>query len=126
MFRHHARVAAALSVLVVAAVGCSSSDGTSPTGSCNPGGTTICAVNTAFSPATLTVQAGATITFHNADGFEHTTTSSSVPTGATTWDRTLSGGGETTMTLNTPGTYQYYCRIHGTPTTGMRGTIVVQ
>lgn len=125
MFRQHARVVAALTLLAAGVLSCSSSS-TSPSGACTPGGTTVCAVNTSFSPTTLTVSVGTTVTFHNADGFQHTTTSSSVPTGATTWDHSLSGGGETTVTLNTPGTYQYYCRIHGTPTTGMRGTIVVQ
>ena len=28
--------------------------------------------------------------------------------------------------FNTPGTYLYFCSVHGSPTTGMRGTIVVQ
>jgi len=39
---------------------------------------------------------------------------------------TLSTAGQTfTHTFNTAGTFGYYCSFHGTPTTGMRGTVVV-
>ena len=30
------------------------------------------------------------------------------------------------QTFNSPGTYVYFCVVHGSPTAGMRGTIVVQ
>ncbi len=39
---------------------------------------------------------------------------------------TLSTAGQTfTHTFNTAGSFGYYCSFHGTPTTGMRGTVVV-
>jgi plastocyanin len=30
------------------------------------------------------------------------------------------------QTFTTPGTYVFYCVVHGTPSSGMRGTITVQ
>ncbi len=126
MSRHVPRLVAALLVLVAGSVRCSSSDGTSPSNSCTPGGTTICAVNTAFSPATLTVPVGSLVTFHNADNFTHTTTSSSSPTGGTQWDVSMAAGEEAHVAFDTKGTYQYYCRIHGSPGAGMHGTVIVE
>ena len=34
--------------------------------------------------------------------------------------------GSVTRTFSTPGTFNYHCTIHGTATSGMRGTVVVQ
>jgi plastocyanin len=34
--------------------------------------------------------------------------------------------GTHSVTFDTPGTYEYYCSIHGSPTSGMRGKIVVK
>ncbi len=80
--------------------------------------------NTAFNPSTLTVAAGTTVTWVNMDPFTHTTTSN--PGSSQTWNITVTSGGTAQVTFSTPGTFQYYCTIHGTPTSGMRGTIVVQ
>ena len=80
--------------------------------------------NTAFNPATRTVSVGTTVTWVNQDGFTHTTSSS--PGSAQTWDVTVGPGASTSVTFSAAGTYEYYCRIHGTPTIGMRGTIIVQ
>ena len=33
--------------------------------------------------------------------------------------------GEYTRDFFLPGTYEYYCSVHGTPTSGMRGTVTV-
>jgi plastocyanin len=30
------------------------------------------------------------------------------------------------LTFDTPGEYPYYCAVHGSPSQGMRGTIVVE
>ena len=80
---------------------------------------------TAFSPLVDTVAAGSTVTWTNQDGFLHTVTYASGP-GATYDSGNIAYGGAYTHTFATAGTYGYYCKIHGTPTTGMRGTIVVQ
>jgi plastocyanin len=102
-----------------------SSGGYGSNGSCTPTATQVCMVMTSFSPMSRTVAAGTTVTFINGDGFNHTTTSSSVPSGASSWNTTVGAGSSTSVMLSVKGTYQYYCTIHGTPTTGMRGTITV-
>jgi plastocyanin len=59
----------------------------------------------------------------NKDGVAHTVTYSSGVGSA--FNGSVNGGGSFQVTFNTAGTVQYYCTLHGTPTSGMRGTIVV-
>ena len=71
----------------------------------------------AFSPATLTITVGDTVTWTNEDQIEHTATST---TGA--FDSGLLGQGESySFTFMTPGTFDYLCTPHPT----MTGQIVV-
>lgn len=72
----------------------------------------------AFSPDTLTVAAGSTVTWTNADGTTHTATADD---GAFDSDR-LAEGDSYEETFDEPGTYAYHCDIHR----GMEGTIVVE
>ena len=81
--------------------------------------------NTAFNPPTRTVAVGTTVTWMNQDGFTHTVTYSS-GAGPAFDSGSISGGGNFSVTFNTAGTVQYYCKIHGAPGSGMHGTIVVQ
>lgn len=72
----------------------------------------------AFSPATLTITAGDTVTWTNEDQVAHTATST---TGA--FDSGLLDQGDSfSLTFTTPGTYDYLCTPHPT----MTGRIVVQ
>ena len=72
----------------------------------------------AFSPATLTITAGDTVTWTNQDQMIHTVTST---TGA--FDSgDLDPGDAFSFTFTTPGTYDYLC----TPHPFMTGQIVVQ
>lgn len=73
---------------------------------------TVTVGNFFFSPATLTVNLGDTIRWVWASGF-HTTTSSSVPAGAATWDAPITGP-TTFLEYKTTvaGTYNYFCKIH--------------
>ncbi len=80
--------------------------------------------SSAFAPTPDTIAAGSTVTWTNNDGYGHTVTS--VPGSAEVFDASVAGGANFAHTFSTPGTYTYYCKIHGTPTSGMRGTIVVQ
>src|SRR5439155_15724566 len=90
-----------------------SSSNTSGTVSVGPGGTTT------FSPASVTIKPGSTVTWTLSAG-SHTVTCESFNSG------TMSTDGQTfTHTFNTAGSFGYYCSFHGTPTTGMRGTVVV-
>ncbi len=115
-------------------VSCGSSTGTNyggggggGGGGCTPTATKICtAAGSQFSPVTLTVAAGTTVTWQNGDGIGHTVTSATGS--ADTYDMALASG-TVSHQFATAGTYNYYCKIHGingTPPTGMHGTITVQ
>ncbi|HEV8583116.1 MAG TPA: Calx-beta domain-containing protein [Thermoanaerobaculia bacterium] len=77
---------------------------------------------TSFSPATITVDAGQPVCWtwnatssHNVKADDGTFTSGS-PATSGTFQRTFT----------TPGTYGYYCQVHGSLTGGMRGTVIVR
>ncbi len=77
-----------------------------------------------FSPQSLSVAAGTTIKFTNNDNTLHTVTFTSAPSGVSLTsisDSSLAAGSSFTVTLLTPGTYQYHCTIHS----WMTGTITV-
>ena len=72
-----------------------------------------------FSPSTMTIKAGDSITWTNMDTVAHTVTSDS----GNELDSPRFGKGQTyTYTFNTPGTYNYHC----TPHPSMKGTIIVK
>jgi plastocyanin len=81
-------------------------------------GTSVTIKDYAFTPPTLTVPAGTTVTWTNADAVPHTATASdgSFDSG------NLSPGQSYAFTFSTPGSYPYVCQYHA----GMHGTIVVQ
>jgi len=76
----------------------------------------------AFHPGTITVSAGAMVTWTNYDSVAHTVTSDSGV--APAFDSGSVGPGATYSLMLTlpPGTYGYHCNIH----VGMTGKIVVQ
>ena len=74
--------------------------------------------NFSFSPSTLTVKAGTTVTFNGVSG-AHTVTSDSGSQMA--FDQSVSEGSSVTITFANPGTYKYHCSFHSQ----MHGTIVV-
>jgi amicyanin len=79
---------------------------------------TVTIVDFAYSPATVTITAGDTVTWTNEDAVVHTATST---TGAfDTGD--LAQGESYSVTFTTSGTYAYLC----TPHPSMTGQIVVQ
>jgi plastocyanin len=66
------------------------------------------------------------VTFVNKEDVAHRVVSSSIPSGAVAFASPTPGVNQTfSVTLSVAGTYQYFCSIHGTATSGMRGTIVV-
>jgi plastocyanin len=72
----------------------------------------------AFSPASVTVPVGGTVTWTNSDTVDHTVTSMGKgPLGSAT----LKTGGTYSSTFTTAGTYMYYCAIHP----DMMGMVVV-
>jgi plastocyanin len=76
----------------------------------------------AFSPAAVTIDPGQPVCWTWSGGSEHTVKgddgsfTSGPPATSGTFQRTF----------NTPGTYGYYCQVHGSTTGGMRGTVVVR
>jgi plastocyanin len=103
--------------LAVIALGCGggSDNPTQPTGN---NGFTVSVVNNAFSPATITVPVGSTVTWQwNSDGVTHNVTFQ---------DGTTSGNmnsGSFPRTFQAAGTFPYLCTIHGS--LGMTGTVTV-
>ncbi|MCL8016416.1 cupredoxin family copper-binding protein [Streptomyces sp. AS02] len=74
----------------------------------------------AYSPATLTIPAGSTVTWTNQDTAPHDVKTTSGP--AAVHSPMLNKGGSWSFTFTTPGTYAYYCTVHP----NMTARIVVQ
>jgi plastocyanin len=72
----------------------------------------------AFSPQSITVTVGDTVTWTNSDSASHTATAddNSFDTGS------IANGGSKSVTFSTTGTFPYHCTIHSS----MTGTVVVE
>jgi plastocyanin len=119
--------AAGATALGLVIASCNSSTSYGGGGGCTATATQVCMVGLSFSPTSLTVTAGTTVTWNNGSSTTHSVTSA---TGSTdVYDSPDIGVGSTFQhTFATAGTYHYYCRFHGTngnPPTGMSGTITV-
>ncbi|MBL8299730.1 MAG: hypothetical protein JNN30_15445 [Rhodanobacteraceae bacterium] len=90
-----------------------------------------------YSPSSLTIQAGDTVTFRNAGGFHNVVADDGSFRCSVDCEREgygLSNSGapsssswSQTMTFNLPGEVGYYCSVHGGPGgAGMAGKIIVQ
>ena len=106
--------------VVIGAMACSSGHGASNTKTSSPPafGNSVTLQNFAFSPATLTVKVGTTVTWTNKDGTTHTVTSDSGVFNS----GNLSPNATFSYTFNNTGTFTYHCSIH----TYMTGTVIVQ
>jgi plastocyanin len=79
---------------------------------------TVTMTGSTFDPATVTIQAGDTVTWTNADQLDHDATANDG-----SWATATFGlGGSGAVTFQMAGTYPYYCTIHP----GMTGTVIVQ
>ena len=75
-----------------------------------------------FSPATITVAAGTTVTWTHLGEIRHTVTADD----GSFDSPTMAGGDTFAFTFDTPGTYAYYCRFHGgAGQSGMSGVVIV-
>jgi plastocyanin len=126
-------------VLSLAACGSSGSTATSPTTTTTtvPTGSTASATidvpapdgatgdygqskdksQSSFTPATVTVPVGGTVTWTNSDITTHTTTAL-----AGAWNATMAPGASFSRVFPTAGTFDYKCTIHA----AMSGTITVK
>ena len=64
--------------------------------------------NFTFTPASLTVKAGTTVTWTNRDDIPHTVTSSA----KLFRSKALDTDDKFSFTFTTPGTYEYFCSLH--------------
>lgn len=95
--------------------------GTTPPPACVPGAGTVCLVSgNKFSPTTITITAGSSITFNNISGTTHNVTFTT--TGAPGNVADFSSGTRA-VTFPARGTFNYLCTIHGS---SMSGVVVVQ
>jgi plastocyanin len=86
-------------------------------GASQAGATQVAIQDFAFQPASVTVPAGTTVSWTNHDAATHTVT---FRNGAAD-SGDLSGGQTFRYTFATPGSFDYYCRIHPS----MTGVVVV-
>jgi plastocyanin len=75
-----------------------------------------------FQPSQVQVTAGETVTWSQDGAMQHTITADDG-----SFDSAIINPGDTfSFTFDAPGTYQYYCQIHGGPGgEGMSGVVVV-
>jgi plastocyanin len=102
-------------LLALAAAACSDSSG--------PGGDPDIEVqDDSFIPGSFSTTAGSTVTWGWTGNNPHNVTwvGAGVPGPSATQST-----GTYQRTFADAGTYEYYCTVHGTPTTGMRGTVTV-
>ncbi len=86
----------------------------------------VLAVDNAFEPEELTVAAGTEVTFVNAGRNEHNVTPEDDDAEWRIDTEEFLPGDEGSYRFTEPGTYRYYCSIHGTVDAGQIGTIVVE
>lgn len=117
------RFGIAVSVLALAAA-CGSNNSSTPTTPTSTG-TPVTIVQgaqtmttTAYNPNPLTISAGTTVTWNNADSIVHTATSDN----GTFSSGNINAGGNFSFTFTNKGTFTYHCSIHP----NMVGTIMVQ
>jgi plastocyanin len=88
------------------------------------GGSLVTLSGLAFSPTSLTVKAGTTVTFQNKDSFNHTVTNGKdgKPDANAAFDKSLPAGQSVDITFDKAGTFNVTCKIHST----MNMTVTVQ
>jgi amicyanin len=106
-------------ITVVLISGCTQTSSGGNQGNTQTGANSIEIKNFAFSPSTLTIKVGETVTWTNSDSTSHTITSDS---GSELDSGSISSGQTYSHTFNTIGTFDYHCSIH----TSMKGKVVVE
>ena len=115
-------VRASLALAMALAASQCGTDSTSPGGPMGSTNSTVNVSDNSFSPSSTTVSVGTTVTWNWKGANSHTVTwVGGSPNGAGP-----KSSGSYQRTFDTAGTYEYYCSIHGSPTSGMRGTVIVQ
>jgi len=90
----------------LAGCGPSGSQPTTPSVAPSSGGATVVIKDFAFTPATVTIKAGETVTWRNEDGVPHDATGDGFTSGS------ISQGQSYTRKFDKRGTYTYVCSVH--------------
>ena len=117
------RLTVPLALAAAALIGCGGGgygDDGNPTGPSQQNATVDATPQIAFSPATVTIAAGRSVTFRFGS-VAHNVFFDAV-SGAPSDIPTATANASVTRTFNTAGTYPYECHLHP----GMSGTVVVQ
>jgi plastocyanin len=134
-YRLPAVVVVVLGAIMLIAAACGSSSASPPTATSSAtgaggGNAAVVIKNFAFTPQTITVKAGTTVTWTNQDSVQHTVTSADaigVTANVTSdFDSGLLGQGQTfSFTFTKAGTYFYLCTPHRAMP-AMHGEVIVQ
>jgi len=110
--------------LSLALVACTSNTSSSAQSAGTSGGTVVTLSGLAFSPTSLTVKAGTTVTFQNKDSVDHTVTNGKdgTPDANAAFNKMLPAGQSVDITFDKAGTFNVTCTIHST----MNMTVTVQ
>jgi plastocyanin len=113
--------AAALTFVLAA---CTSNTSSSVQSAGASGGSVVNLSGLAFSPTSLTVKMGTTVTFQNKDTVDHTVTNGKdgKPDANAAFDKSLPAGQSVVITFDKAGTFNVTCKIHST----MNMTVTVQ
>jgi len=79
---------------------------TTPSVAPTSGGATVVIKDFAFTPPTVTIKVGETVTWRNEDGVPHDATADSFTSGS------ISSGESYTRKFDKAGTYTYVCKVH--------------
>ena len=130
-------LALAVAVLVPASCGGSSSSGGSAEGlpdipakdiedMTGKKSVTVEAVDNSFEPRYLKVSAGTKIEFTNTGNNAHNVLADDEGAFSDITTGDFGPGATGSVTFGDEGTFGYYCSLHGTPTRGMNGRIIVE
>ena len=113
-----------LAMLILVLAACSAATESSDAGAGGDGGSdtgeTVSMANTTFTPSTLTIAAGTTVTFTDTSGHTVTEGTDGVAVDDPIVDE--EGGSDVPVTFDEPGTYNITCKIHSS----MNMTITVE
>ncbi len=123
-----------LVIVTVLLVGCGNADETDAAGDAGPAATdplsdetvVILAVDNSFNPDEQTVPVGATVVWENRGRNDHDIVPENPDDPWAVGEEDFTPGDTAQYRFTEPGTYRYYCSIHGTIDVGMPGVVIVE
>lgn len=103
---------AALTLMLAGCGDDDSTDTTAPSDGEAASGDAVTIAGFAFDPTTIEVSPGATVTWSNEDGVQHTVTAGEPGTPADTFGESVDPGSSAEITFDEAGTFPYFCTIH--------------